>query len=79
MRNHHISYNLLLLLIDVIAIDLSQHPFLLYYVIFPCKIGFQITGRARLIQTRLIRSSTKFEVSLNIWQDCYHFMFKMHG
>ena len=37
------------------------------------------TGRARLIRTRLIRSSTQFEVSLNIWQESYHFMFKMHG
>ena len=37
------------------------------------------TGRARLIRTRLIRSSTSFEVSLKSLPDSYHFMFKMHG
>ena len=37
------------------------------------------TGRERLIRTRLIRSSTKFEVVVNIWQDSYHFMFKNNG
>ena len=37
------------------------------------------TDRARLIRTRLIRSSTLFEVSLIFCQDSYHFMFKMHG
>ena len=37
------------------------------------------TGWARLIRTRLIRSSTKFEVALIFWQDSYHFMFKMHS
>ena len=38
-----------------------------------------ITGRERLIRTRLIRSSTYFEVVVNIWQDSYHFMFKNNG
>ena len=33
------------------------------------------TGRERLIRTRLIRSSTQFEVSFKFWQESYHFMF----
>ena len=37
------------------------------------------TGRERLIRTRLIRSSTEFKVTVNIWQESYHFMLKMHG
>ena len=37
------------------------------------------TGQERLIWTQLIRSSTKFEVTLNIWQQSYNFMFKMHS
>ena len=37
------------------------------------------TGQAHLIQTRLIRSSTLFEVSVKTLPDSYHFMFKMHG
>ena len=39
-----------------------------------------ITGRAQLIRTRLIRSSTWFEVSVNVLLSFfYHFMFKRHG
>ena len=37
------------------------------------------TGRERLIRTRLIRSSTQFEVSFKFWQESYHFMFKNNG
>ena len=37
------------------------------------------TGRARLIQTRLIQSSTLFEVSVRSLPDSYYFTFKMHG
>ena len=37
------------------------------------------TGRERLIRTRLIQSSTKFEVSLKFWQESYHFMLKNNG
>ena len=37
------------------------------------------TGRERLIRTRLIRSSTLFEVSVKSLPDSYHFMCKMHG
>ena len=37
---------------------------------------FYDTGRARLIRTRLIRSSTLFEVSLKSLPDSYHLMFK---
>ena len=36
-------------------------------------------GWERLIRTWLIRSSTKFKVTVNIWQQSYHFMFKMNG
>ena len=39
----------------------------------------QATGLARLTRTRLIRSSTLFEVSVKTLPDSYHFMFKMHG
>ena len=45
---------------------------------FPVRVSTPTTGRARLIRTRLIRSSTKFEVSLKSLPDSYHFMFKMH-
>ena len=37
------------------------------------------TGRECLIQTRLIRSSTKSKVSLKSLPDSYHFMFKING
>ena len=37
------------------------------------------TGRERLIRTRLIRSSTKFEVSLKSLPESYHFMLKNNG
>ena len=37
------------------------------------------TGRERLIRTQLIRSSTECEVTVNIWQHSYHFMFKKNG
>ena len=40
---------------------------------------FIVTGLKRLIQTRLIQSSTEFEVSLKSLPDSYHFMFKIHG
>ena len=45
----------------------------------PCSGTNVITGRTQLIRTRLIRSSTSFEVSLKSLPDSYHFMFKMHG
>ena len=37
------------------------------------------TGRAHLIRTWLIRSSTLLKVSVNILPYSYHFMFKMHS
>ena len=37
------------------------------------------TGRTRLIRIHLIQSAPEFEVVVNIWQDSYYFMFKMHG
>ena len=33
----------------------------------------------RVIPRQLIQSSTSFKVTVNIWQESYHFMFKMHG
>ena len=40
---------------------------------------FEGTGRERLIRTRLIRSSTQFEVFVKSLPDSYHFMFRNNG
>ena len=55
-------------------VNMSQIKYIIHL-----QIKYKYTGRERLIRTRLIRSATLFEVTVNIWQESYHFMFKMHS
>ena len=62
-----------------VAAKLSSPRILSVYWFHVHRICSLVSGRARLIRTRLIRSSTLFEVSLKSLPHSYYFMFKMHG